>query len=243
VHESDDDDDTGLDEDELEILKDAGIIARSSKTHKRRPRHLAKHVVFVENEEEGMHGKFYWLARIPSCAAARQYATTENTQSVSLSHSVSNDNTSAGDLGWQKPERKRREKKKDTSAKAVDTTDDAAMSEAAKVRIRPLSIWHACIKWRTQTHRTRLLKELSARIHRDRMLRYAERELEMQRLLMGKGGSKKLKGVERADGTKEESEDEDAEDAGRGRQSRTRKGVDDKAYKPRVYKWRAERKR
>lgn len=75
------------------------------------------------------------------------------------------------------------------------------------------------------------------------MLRYTERELEMQRLLMGKGGSKKLKGVERVDGNEGESEDEDAEDAGRGRRSRTNKGVEDKAYKPRVYKWRAERKR
>ena len=89
----------------------------------------------------------------------------------------------------------------------------------------------------------RLLKELSARLHRDRMLRYTERELEVQRLLMGKGGSKKLKGVERVDGTDGGSEDEDAEDAGRGRRPRTSKGVDDKAYKPRVYKWRAERKR
>lgn len=75
------------------------------------------------------------------------------------------------------------------------------------------------------------------------MLRYTERELEMQKLLMGKGGSKKLKGVERVDGTEEGSEDEDAEDAGRGRRSRTSKGIDNKAYKPRVYKWRAERKR
>jgi U3 small nucleolar RNA-associated protein 11 len=74
------------------------------------------------------------------------------------------------------------------------------------------------------------------------MLRYAERELEMQRLLMSKGGSKKLKGVERVDGTEEGSEDEDAKDAGKGRQTK-RKSVDDKAYKPRVYKWRAERKR
>ena len=59
VHESDDDNDAGLDEDELEILKDAGIIARLSKTRKRRlPQHQGKHVVFVENEEEGMHRIF-----------------------------------------------------------------------------------------------------------------------------------------------------------------------------------------
>jgi U3 small nucleolar RNA-associated protein 11 len=243
VHESDDDD-AGLDEDELEIVKDAGIIATSSKTRKRRSsRHQAKHVVFVENEEEGMRRKFDWPARITSCAAARQYATNQNTHAVSLCHSESNGTTNAGDLGWQKPERKRKEKK-DTSAKAViDNGDASARSEAVKVSTPPVSICQAYIYQRSQTHRTRLLKELSARLHRDRMLRYTERELEMQRLLMGKGGSKKLKGVERVDGTERESEDEDAEDAGRGRRSRTSKGVEDKAYKPRVYKWRAERKR
>jgi U3 small nucleolar RNA-associated protein 11 len=97
----------------------------------------------------------------------------------------------------------------------------------------------------TQTHRTRLLKELSARLHRDRMLRYAERELEMQRLLMGKGRAKKLKGVERVDHGDDGSEDEDARDArqGRGSGSKRRGAVEPGEYKPRVYKWRAERKR
>lgn len=98
-----------------------------------------------------------------------------------------------------------------------------------------------------QAHRKRLLKELSARLHRDRMLRYAERELEMQRLLMGKGRSMKLKGVERVDVKNDDSEDEDALDARRGRGSTSRRGevkhVDEKLYRPRVYKWRAERKR
>ena len=85
-----------------------------------------------------------------------------------------------------------------------------------------------------QVHRTRLLKELSARLHRDRMLRYTERELEMQRMLMGKGRSKKVKGVERVEGS-------DEEDAGSG--PRGGKGVEEKLYRPRVYRWRTERKR
>jgi U3 small nucleolar RNA-associated protein 11 len=77
------------------------------------------------------------------------------------------------------------------------------------------------------------------------MLRYAERELEMQRLLMGKGRSKKLKGVERVDGKDDESDDEDALDArgGRGSGSKRAKDVEEKMYRPRVYKWRGERKR
>ena len=51
----------------------------------------------------------------------------------------------------------------------------------------------------TQEHRTRLLKELSARLVRDKQLRYAERELQMQRLLMAKGASRKLSGGEKVE--------------------------------------------
>ena len=86
-----------------------------------------------------------------------------------------------------------------------------------------------------QEHRTRLLKELSARLFRDRQLRYAERELEMQKALMGKGASRKLSGVEKVDD--EGDDDEEDEDAPRP------KKVDEKTWKPRVYKWRVERKR
>jgi len=74
-------------------------------------------------------------------------------------------------------------------------------------------------------------------MERDQQLRYAERELEMQRLLMGKGRTKKLKGVEVVRDEDDADEDEDAEDA--DRPARTSR----KTYKPRVYKWKAERKR
>ena len=53
------------------------------------------------------------------------------------------------------------------------------------------------------------MKELSARLHRDQQLRYAERELEMQKLLMGKGGSRKLKGVEKVEDDNDEDDDDD----------------------------------
>ena len=88
----------------------------------------------------------------------------------------------------------------------------------------------------SQRHRTRLLKELSARLTRDKQLRYTERELEMQKLLMGKGGSRKLKGVEKV-GDDEDDDDDEEED-----RRRTKK-VDEKTWKPRVYKWKLERKR
>jgi len=68
------------------------------------------------------------------------------------------------------------------------------------------------------------------------MLRYAERELEMQRLMMGKGGCKKVKGVEKVEGPDDEDEDG-------GQRRRRGRGVEEKLYRPRVYRWRAERKR
>ena len=55
----------------------------------------------------------------------------------------------------------------------------------------------------------------------------------MQRLLMGKGASRKISGVERIDG----EDDEDDEEFTRPTK------VDEKTWKPRVYKWRVERKR
>jgi U3 small nucleolar RNA-associated protein 11 len=67
-------------------------------------------------------------------------------------------------------------------------------------------------------------------------LRYAERELEMQKLLMGKGASRKLSGVEKVDEDKDEGESDHDED-------RRPKKVDEKTWKPKVYKWRLERKR
>lgn len=88
-----------------------------------------------------------------------------------------------------------------------------------------------------QEHRTRLLKELSARLSRDKQLRYAERELEMQKLLMGKGTTQKLRGVEKVDG---DGTDGDEEDDG---PQRKKDPVDMKLYKPRVYKWKKERRR
>jgi U3 small nucleolar RNA-associated protein 11 len=61
----------------------------------------------------------------------------------------------------------------------------------------------------------------------------------MQRLMMGKGGRKKLHGIEKV----EADEDEDDDDSDDVADRKTSKPVDEKAYKPRVYKWRMERKR
>ena len=91
-------------------------------------------------------------------------------------------------------------------------------------------------------NRKHLLKELSARLDRDRKLRYVQREFEMQRLMMGKGARRKIRGVEKVEGEENDSEDEDEIDARKGRRRRSRV-VDEEAYRPRVYKWRLERRK
>ncbi|KAF8665416.1 hypothetical protein AX16_000435 [Volvariella volvacea WC 439] len=60
--------------------------------------------------------------------------------------------------------------------------------------------------------RRRLLKELSARLTRDRQLRSAQREFELQRLMMGKGARKRISAT-LVEGAENDQEDEDALDA------------------------------
>ena len=126
------------------------------------------------------------------------------------------------DLGWR-PKNQRKSKNITVPASQIDTPEDTEGS---------------------LDRRKRLVKELSARLGRDRQLRYAEREFEMQRKLMGKGARKKIKGVEKVEAQADEDEmDEDEIDARKGKQRHLTRKVDEATYKPRVYKWRLERKR
>ncbi|KAH9950901.1 small-subunit processome [Amylocystis lapponica] len=204
-----------LDKADVEVLREAGVISAPSSSHSRRKSgggRKAKHFIFAETVEE-----------------ARQYATTSVHASVSPSDGTNMDISveEEVDLGWRTPADTRQEKKR----RLKDKTD---IRSAQKL---PISVG-LCVRRMTkyhQEHRTRLLKELSARLTRDKQLRYAERELEMQRLLMGKGAARKLSGVEKLGGDDEDDSDEDA--------ARRPKKVDEKTWKPRVYKWRVERKK
>ncbi|PPQ67166.1 hypothetical protein CVT25_005767 [Psilocybe cyanescens] len=128
------------------------------------------------------------------------------------------------DLGW-KPTAKKKARRNFTKG----TTDKHLLKEPAQHDVEK---------------RRKLLKELSARLDRDRQLLYAEREFEMQRQLMGKGGRKKIQGVEKVEGDEEDEENEDEIDARRGKRRQLAvRQVDEATYRPRVYKWRLERKR
>ncbi|ETW87069.1 hypothetical protein HETIRDRAFT_41733 [Heterobasidion irregulare TC 32-1] len=199
---------SNLDEEELEILREVGLIAGPSQGRKKSSsKGSAKHIIFAVNAEE-----------------AQQHAT-RNKRKLPSDNTAATTEMKVIDLGWRSTMQKKGKTKADTDA-------DVEVGKASLINERR----------EATEHRGRLLKELSARLIRDRMLRYAERELEMQRLLMGKGGSKKLKGVEKVE---EDDEDDEDDDIGTrsAKAAQDNGAVDKKAYKPRVYKWRVERKR
>jgi len=137
------------------------------------------------------------------------------------------------DLGWKTPATRKRKKKESAVSKSDNHTDHGMDRD---------DIDELNQEDKSHRSRTRLLKELSARLVRDTQLRYSQREFEMQRLMMGKGARKKISAVEKVEGEDDE-EDEDEIDARKGRRRKSTRKVDEAAYKPRVYKWKLERKR
>ncbi|KAI0688132.1 small-subunit processome [Cytidiella melzeri] len=197
--EEEDNDEGGLDEEELSILREAGIVAQPGKKRRSKRKSTSGHILFAETEEQ-----------------ARELAS--RTKNVAVVDDAMVVEEEWEDLGWKTSENAHKKEGK-AKAKANDDGIDALKEQRKE----------------EASHRTRLLKELSARLHRDTQLRYAERELEMQKMLMGKGASRKLSGVE-------EVKDDDDEDEDRDEEKRPKK-VDEKTWKPKVYKWRLERKR
>lgn len=128
--------------------------------------------------------------------------------------------TSPQDLGWKTTENSKKP--------AVIPRADVAMSDSPTVL-------------------EQLLPELKARLERETHILYALRELEMQRALMGKGASKKIRGPERIESAddRDDEMDEDERDAmiAKRIKEKPKSAPELSAYKPRVYKFRAERKR
>ncbi|KAG6911604.1 hypothetical protein DXG01_011907 [Tephrocybe rancida] len=152
-------------------------------------------------------------------AEAHNYRPIQSS-SKSKQADVDMDDIEELDLGWKTTTTKKSKKTKYEPASLDGTPDEVSPRD----------------------NRRRLLKELSARLVRDMQLRYAEREFEMQRLMMGKGGRKKIAAPEKVEGESDSEEDEDEVDARKGKQRKVSK-TNDETYKPRVYKWRLERKR
>ncbi|EJD03662.1 u3 small nucleolar RNA-associated protein 11 [Fomitiporia mediterranea MF3/22] len=204
----------GLDEEELDVLRQAGII-KAPKSRRQTAKRSSKHIIFVENVDEAQR----YVNRQTSSSKARTDTLPKDTDEE-------NDTV---DLGWRDPVKSKRNRKGDSKMDIDEEEDTALVSERREA---------------AKKHRTRLLKELSARLTRDTQLRYAERELTMQRALMGKGGSLKLRGVEKVEGEDEDNGlNEDELDSMRIKRSEKMSAKKEQAYKPRVYRWRLERKK
>ncbi|KIY63035.1 small-subunit processome [Cylindrobasidium torrendii FP15055 ss-10] len=193
-----------MDPEELEVLQEAGVVPKPSKT---KPKSKRRHVIFVDDGVEAQKSATPSLVSEPSVIA------TEHPQ----------------DLGWiSAPVAGPSKKRKASDLAAEDSSAKKSVLDTAS---------------QASAHRKSLLRDLAARLYRDKQLRYTEREFEMQRLMMGKGARKKLKGIELVDGQPPaEVDDEDALDARKGK-SLVPKQQAPKTYSPRVYKWKPERRR
>ena len=141
------------------------------------------------------------------------------------------------DLGWKTVDSVKSRRRRKRSQATEDTRGGLTEEETQENIVRALfTLVVRQLKCRLQKHRGHLLKELAARMTRDTQLLYALRELELQRQMVGKGGRRKIRGVEAIDA------DEDGNDSN-DEERRTTKKRADKTYKPRIYKWRIERKR
>lgn len=203
-----------LEQGELQTLIDAGIISGRS-----RPGRKGKHIVFVENEAEGAfsHTRPSFFVDLKKYAA-HNYRPMQSSSSTSEQAIVEGKEI---DLGWKSTSTKKNSQTSKRTPEGLYEVQDA---------ITP------------GDERKRLLKELAARLVRDQQLRYTQREFEMQRLMMGKGGRKKIMGAEKVEGDSDSEEDEDEVDARKGKPRKASK-TNNETYKPRVYKWHLERKR
>ncbi|KAG8906380.1 hypothetical protein FRC01_008037, partial [Tulasnella sp. 417] len=205
---------TPLSEKELEVLRGAGILpgSASSSSQGGQEGNLNGHIVFVEDEETD--------PVLTGSMAAWNYQPPK-AGSSSKSKSTDVDDEEEPDLGWIIPADSKR-KGKQRATESENALDPYAMARGRK-------------------QRTKLLKELSARLERDKNLRYAEQELEMQRLTMaGKGAHRKLKEKEQVFNEPEE----DGEEYTFRRKNRMPVvELGNEVYKPKVFKWRQERKR
>ena len=109
-----DDDSHGLDEDALEVLKEAGVIAGPSKRRKT-PR-TPKHIIFAETEAEGaLVLPITVQAVFNVIPIARKQASTLKAKKHSSREEKQTASPSIVDLGWRSSENKMGKRRKEPS--------------------------------------------------------------------------------------------------------------------------------
>lgn len=124
-----------LDEEELEVLRDAGVLAPPPTKRRKSNGGHSNHILFAETTDEGeIHGNA--CGHIPRTeeASARQYASVTRTRRSKTDDVPMEDASETIDLGWKAPqEDKGGQKKRRKSAAQAAEIDAAELEEQPAV--------------------------------------------------------------------------------------------------------------
>lgn len=135
-----------LEEEELVVLREAGIISQPGKGRGKRRKAPSKHIVFADSEDQGafvarVNRTFaelgFWLAR-----AARQYVSMRQTGTATAQQDMMDIEDEAEDLGWKTEDEnatRRKDKGKGKADALQDGTDPDSSENAAVSYSYPLS--------------------------------------------------------------------------------------------------------
>ena len=126
IHQEEQDADD-LDEEELEVLREAGVLAHPSDKRRKSTGSRKNHILFAETTEEGeCHGTTSSYAIRTEKYEARQYASANRTkQSQTDDVPMANASEDTIDLGWKVPQEDKGGKKKRRKSAAQDAEMDA----------------------------------------------------------------------------------------------------------------------
>ena len=124
-----------LEEEELEVLREAGVIAPASKKGRRKARSKrGKHILFADDEDEGV-----WRAaclpipgtltsRLPTAAQQRAASARQGPSSSDSQHDgrLGKSVILSVDMGWKAPEEAKRKRRK---SKAAEEDESMALDE------------------------------------------------------------------------------------------------------------------
>lgn len=259
IEEDSDDEDAALERNlrkaEAETLAASGLLGPAAKGKGKaaagRPARKPKKTVFVDSRAERACSPTPLavcsvIARrkkadpdcllLARCAPARLAVDAYQPSASTSSNAVASSSTSAApadappvDLGWASPPKSKKARKADAAAALAASSSSSAAPTAAALAAEA----EADRVRKSKKHRLHLLHSLSSHLTRAAHLAEAQKEMELQKLLMGKGGKKKLASLK----PEEESDPEEEFDEDNP-QKRRREG-----FSGRAFKWAAERKR
>ena len=121
-----------VDEEELAVLEKSGVLASRKLRGKARQMNGPKHVVFVEEGEEGPSHLFYVACgwKFTSTMLLDSY---EGPSNLASAPETASDDGSEIDLGW-KPEGRQKRKKGKQKPQEHDSSDAQLLEEESKVR-------------------------------------------------------------------------------------------------------------